>query len=86
MLKTCLFFLCEKRRGSSNPIFQNELTWAEMIYKELQLHVKDRKLPTYYGDGVLFQCGDHADGDVSEILLRRLAIGLRCRSVSQQAK
>ena len=24
---------------------------------------KERKLATYYGDGVLFQCGDHADDD-----------------------
>ena len=78
MLKTCLFFLCEKRRGTSNHIFQNELTWAEMIYRELQLHVKDRKLPTYHGDGVLFQCGDHADDDsVDRVCCQKRAIILR---------
>ena len=63
MLKTCLFFLYKKHRHNPLVMVSNELKWAEMIYRKLRRRVKRRKLPTYYGDGVLFQCGDHTDDE-----------------------
>ena len=63
MLKTCLFFLFERHCKDVACMADDELMWAEKIYEKLKQFVTNRKLPTYYGDGVLFQCGDHADDD-----------------------
>ena len=40
-----------------------QIIWTEMIYEKLREFIHSRELKTYYGDGVLFQCGDHADDD-----------------------
>ena len=56
----------------------DELTWAEMIYEKLKQFVTNRKLPTYYGDGVLFQCGDHVDDErVHRVCCQKRALILR---------
>ena len=78
MLKTCLLFLCEENIPNRGALMRDELMWAEMIYEKLKQFVTNRKLPTYYGDGVLFQCGDHADDDrVDRVCCQKRALILR---------
>ena len=49
-----------------------------MINQRLRECIAERNLETYYGDGVLFQCGDHADDDrVDRVCCQRRLLILR---------
>ena len=63
MLKTCLMKYFDENMDNTFVMKAKDRTWAEMIYRKLREYINNRKLTTYYGDGVLFQCGDHADDD-----------------------
>ena len=63
MLKTSLMFLHQEHKDNPSVMKQSEFDCAEMILKKVVDFVHKRKFPTYYGDGVLFQCGDHPDDD-----------------------
>ena len=63
MLKTCLILLFIDNQKNDVAFSASNCRWAEMIYRRLRKCIAARKLETYYGDGVLFQCGDHADDD-----------------------
>ena len=78
MLKPSLFFVCTENVSKPDVLLRDELMWADMIYEKLKQFVTNRKLPTYYGDGVLFQCGDHAyNGRVDSVSCQKRALILR---------
>lgn len=59
MLKTCVMFLYDEHAQDGAVLSEDRYAWAERIYSRLEQHAFERKLPSYYGDGVLLQCGDH---------------------------
>ena len=78
MLKTCLFFLYAEQQNSPKTLQANSCQWSEMIYQRLRKCIAARKLETYYGDGVLFQCGDHTEDDkVNRVCCQRRLLILR---------
>ena len=78
MLKTSLMFLHQQHKDILIIMEQCEFDWSEMILKKVVAFVRSRNFPTYYGDGVLFQCGDHADDDrVDRVCCQKRALILR---------
>ena len=63
MLKTCLMTLYEEHKKNRSKMKAKQVIWTKMIYERLREFIHNGELKTYYGDGVLFQCGDHPDDD-----------------------
>ena len=63
MLKTCLMFCYNEHKDDKNVLARKARDWTMMIYVKLLKFVEEeRQLPTFYGDGVLFQCDkDHTE-------------------------
>ena len=79
MLKTCLFTVY-KEHAETNNLYGTVRAWTERVYKRLHKAVRHRKLPTYYGDGVLFQCKESTD-DKNVCCQDRLLIMRMCDAI-----
>ena len=80
--KKDLYNSSNSRKKRNNPdvagncVIQGSVhMWAHRVYSKLYNAVHDRNLPTYYGDGILFQCEKlTADGSTSCCLKRQLIL------------
>ena len=85
MLKTSLMFLYQEHKENGDVMDLGEFDWTGLIYRKIIVFMSrpNRKFPSYYGDGVLFQCGHaYTDSRADRVCCQKRSLILRmCNAI-----